>query len=576
MRIDTKQKSAGILVPVFALRGENDLGVGDANAMRGAIDFCSENSIGMLQILPINETGGDNSPYTAISSVALDPIYVATTPDTVPSLTKDMISNLVSEDERRNLCQGSVNYPRIKQLKRDLLWAAFERFEKDELEKNTPIVAQLQEFEKANQRWLEQYTLFHTLMDEHNGDARWTLWEPELQSFAKASKATEKSPKKAEIDRTRRFWSFVQWVAYSQWIDIKHYADKKSVQLIGDLPFGVSRYSADVWSEQELFDLDWSCGAPPETYFQGDKFVREWGQNWGMPVYKWEAHNKENYEWWRQRVKHLQLLFHYFRIDHVLGFFRVYGFPWIPERNHEFTDLTKEEAKKLTGGKLPHFIPRSDEEPEDAEENEKEGEAILKILQEAAGTTGIVAEDLGMVPDYVRPLIHKLGIAGFAIPIFERVEETREFKTKEMLAPLSLATYGTHDHEPIALFYDRLVKWWHGEDGAEGWKEVQRLMRFLGEDDKNPPESFTPELHKVFLRVILETPCWLVALMITDLLGTPQRFNEPGLSGDYNWSQRLDRPLQQYLDDAAYADKIRYFCEQIKQTKRAPLVSARA
>jgi 4-alpha-glucanotransferase len=144
--------------------------------------------------------------------------------------------------------------------------------------------------------------------------------------------------------------------------------------------------------------LHWSCGAPPEKFFQGDKFVRRWGQNWGMPIYNWDANRKENFAWWRQRVNHLTELFHYFRIDHVLGFFRVYGFPWIPERNHEFIELTKEEAAALTGGDLPHFIPRCDDEPEEAEENAKEGAALLQVLIDASGPTGIVAEDLGMVP----------------------------------------------------------------------------------------------------------------------------------------------------------------------------------
>jgi 4-alpha-glucanotransferase len=364
-------------------------------------------------------------------------------------------------------------------------------------------------------------------------------------------------------------------VAFSQWDDVRKHADEKGVQLMGDLPFGVSRYSADVWAEQKLFDLDWSCGAPPETYFQGDVFVQKWGQNWGMPLYRWSEHKRENYAWWRQRVKEITRFFHYFRIDHVLGFFRVYAFPWIPERNHEFVNLTAKQAALLTKGRLPQFLPRSDEEEEDAQENCKEGEAILKVLIEAAGPSGIVAEDLGMVPDYVRPLLQEIGIPGFAIPIFERDEEDHSFKPKESLPVLSLATYGTHDHQPIASFYKALVEWWHGADGADGrqgWLEVQRLMVFLGLDETNPPITFTKELHEVFMRCLLETPCWLALLMITDLLGTTQRFNEPGMSGDYNWSQRLDRELSLYEQDSQFAPEIQKFAELIEETHRAPKV----
>ncbi|HEY9717985.1 MAG TPA: 4-alpha-glucanotransferase [Trichormus sp.] len=577
MRIDTTRKLAGILVPVFALRHAHDFGVGDAQAMRDAIDFCAENNIGVLQILPINETGGDNSPYNAISSVALDPVYVTLTPDTVPNLTQQMITNVAPEALLVELRQGAVNYPRVKQLKVQLLWEAFNSFEKEHINKVSERAQELKDFESENSRWLEPYSLYRTLIDEHGGNAVWTQWEVHLHGYesAKASVAAQSNVR--EMQRSRQFWSFVQWVLFRQWREVKAYAEQRKVKLMGDLPFGVSRYSVDVWCEPELFDLQWSCGAPPEKFFQGDKFVREWGQNWGMPLYDWDAHRKENFEWWRQRVHHLTDLFHYFRIDHVLGFFRVYGFPWIPERNHEFVDLTQEQAAELTGGELPHFIPRSDEEEEDAQENAKEGAELLKVLLDASGPAGIVAEDLGMVPDYVRPLIRKLGMAGFSIPIFERIsDEDREFKPIETLPVLSLATYGTHDHQPIAAYYAELVKWWHGPDGNEGWHEVQRLMRFLGEDDQNPPLEFTDELHRVFLRVLLETPCWLAALMITDMLGTTQRFNEPGLSGDYNWSQRLDRPLHQYLNDPQYGGKIKYLSNLIKQTDRAPLVSAKA
>ncbi len=174
-----------------------------------------------------------------------------------------------------------------------------------------------------------------------------------LHSYEEAIKVTAASPRAKEIERSRQFWSYVQWVAFKQWQDLKKYADARNVELMGDMPFGVSRYSADVWAERKIFDLDWSGGAPPETYFQGDKFVRVWGQNWGVPLYNWEENRKENFAWWRQRVENLCKLFHYFRIDHVLGFFRVYSFPWIPERNHEFIDLTKEEASEITGGRLP-------------------------------------------------------------------------------------------------------------------------------------------------------------------------------------------------------------------------------
>ena len=165
------------------------------------------------------------------------------------------------------------------------------------------------EFEKENARWIEPYSLFRTIMADHNDDARWTVWEEHFQTFDAAKTFVASDEIANEVARSRKFWSFVQWVAYGEWRALKQYADKRSVKLMGDLPFGVSRYSADVWSERSIFDLDWSCGAPPETYFQGDRFVVEWGQNWGMPIYNWDSNRKENFAWWRQRVKNLNDLF---------------------------------------------------------------------------------------------------------------------------------------------------------------------------------------------------------------------------------------------------------------------------
>lgn len=569
MKLDIKNKLAGILVPVFALRHENDLGIGDTEAVNKAIEFCSRNKISVLQLLPINETGGDNSPYNALSSIALDPALITISPNTIPGLTEEAYNKLATPELLAKLRTGAVQYPLMKKLKNDLLRAAYVNFSSKASAKQKKEFAQ---FLADNKEWLPEYALFRTLVEEHHGNTSWPTWEEEYRTIESAKKATGGKAVKARFEEEQTFWSFVQWIAWTQWTEVKNLADKSGVSMMGDLPFGVSRYSADVWAHPELFDMKWSCGAPPETYFKGDPFVSKWGQNWGMPYYKWAAHKAQKYQWWRQRVQYVTKLFPYYRIDHVLGFFRVYAFPWIPEKNGIFLDLTKEEAKKLTGGDLPQFLPRDDEPEEEGLKNCKDGEALLKMLMEASGDSGIVAEDLGIVPEYVRPLLKKLGIAGFVIPIFERVgEDDESFKPKETLPVLGLATYGTHDHMPIARFYDDLVKWWHGPDGDNGWQEVQRLMKFLGVKTDEPPRSLTPELHKIFLETLLETPCWLTVLMITDLLGTKQRFNEPGLSGEDNWSQRLAETLSDYEADPEFAPKIKLFQELIEKTNRLPL-----
>ena len=573
MPINPDNKIAGVLIPAFALRRDNDLGIGDTLAMKDAVDFCARNSITVLQTLPVNETSGDNSPYNAVSSISLEPSLLAMVPELVPGLKQEHLEEEVSKagvDEANH----RIDYDKVRALKLRLLKLAFTNFETSGDAKQK---AEFAKFKEHHREWLVPYSLFRTIMAEHNGNPCWTQWDEPLQTVAGAEKWLAAHADKKRLEETRSYWQYVQWIGYLQWGEVKKHAASKGVRLMGDIPFGVSRYSADVWSNQNLFNLKWSGGAPPEPVFASDEFTKKWGQNWGIPIYDWDANEKEKFKWWKQRVLRNLDHFHDYRIDHVLGFFRVYAFPWIPERNWEFLELTEEEAEELTDGELPQFLPRDDEEEEDAEQNCEEGSKILKVLGDTAHDCNIVAEDLGIiVPEYLRPALHELGMAGFAIPIFERIEETREFKPMGEHHPLSLATYATHDHQPIAAYYQGLVEWWHGEDGEEGWKEVQRLMRLLDLDDENAPLEFTEELHGSFIKALFDSPCWLAVFMITDLLATTQRFNQPGLSGEACWTERLAMKLSDFEADPVFGERIKRYKDAIHESKRlssAPVFS---
>lgn len=568
MGSNTSKRCAGVLIPVFALRRTGDFGIGDTTAVRDAITFCSNHGIRILQLLPINETGGDNSPYNAISSLALDPALLTLSSVMVPGLTRKTCEGFYTQHVGSDLRSGPVHYKRVKQLKLELLELAFDSFIKKINSSKTAPYRLFRKFKEAESSWLPQYTLFRVLLEENVGNPCWPHWRPEHRTLADATQWLTSSKRRVELEYRREFFAYVQWVAYHQWDKLKTFGTQKGVELMGDIPFGVSRYSADVWSHPELFDLEWSGGAPQETYFDGDPFIRQWGQNWGIPLYNWKAHEAENFAWWRQRVHKIAEIFHVFRIDHVLGFFRIYAFPWQPEDNSKFINLSHEDASKITGGPLPQFLPRPDEPRQNAAKNCRYGRHLLKMILDAAGETSVVAEDLGVVPEYVRPALRALKIPGFTIPIFERDENTREFRQRHSFPKLNLATYATHDHDPLRAFYEKLVERWHGANGHESWLEIQRLMRFLKRDDQNPPTEFTHELHESFLNALMRTPCRMAICMITDVLGTSQRFNEPGLSSDGNWSQRLDRPLADYMKDPIFAQKIEMFERLIHVTKR--------
>jgi 4-alpha-glucanotransferase len=561
---------AGTLVPVFALRHENDFGVGDTRAVREAIHFHAENKLGLLQLLPVNETGADNSPYNAISSVALDPIYLHMVPEEIPGLLPEALAELFPEPVKKELQSGPVQYKRVKMLKLEVLSRAYVEFEAVDLQEGSDAAYEFQAFVENNMGWLPGYTLFRTLLNEYGDNALWHQWAPEHQDLEKAETWLATCADKDDLVRYRQFTAFVQWVAWRQWASVRALADHKNVRLIGDIPFGVSKFSADVWCERQLFDLDWSGGAPPEPFFTSGEFVRRWGQNWGIPLYNWEVNRAQNFAWWKQRVGATSLIFHSFRIDHVLGFFRIYAFPWEPQRNDEFSPLTLAEAKERAGGREPHFIPRPDEPEENAEKNCADGEAFLTMIQAAAGKSTVIAEDLGMVPKYVPKLLTKMGIPGFVIPHFSVDPELREYIRKGDFREISITTWGTHDHSPLIAWYHDLTRRWRGSDGHEAWLELQRLMRFLDEDENNPPDTLNEKLHEAMMRTLLEArSCWTI-FTISDVFGLDLRFNQPGTANDDNWSVRLDRPLTDYVKDPVIGPKLKFLAAEIEKSGRAP------
>ena len=187
--------------------------------------------------------------------------------------------------------------------------------------------------------------------------------------------------------------------------------------------------------------------------FQDDEFTMRWGQNWGFPLYNWDRMEQDDFAWWKRRVKRLCEIFRAFRIDHALGFYRIYSFPWTPDRNGEFLPLTHDQAREITGGHLPGFKPGPDDSDENQARNRACGEKFLGAIGSAAADAGIVAEDLGMVPHYMPESMAVLGMAGIKVPMWSQ-EHDGEFVRGEHYPQLSMATYATHDHAPIKTQWD--------------------------------------------------------------------------------------------------------------------------
>jgi 4-alpha-glucanotransferase len=560
---------AGILEPVFAIRTEDDLGLGDTEGVRQMIDWCARHRLNIFQTLPINETSDDHSPYNAISAMAIEPGTIALSPRHLPDLTPVEFQQLTPPRLLAELRGGRVNYNKVKALKRALLQAAFDEFSRRHLRKQTERDAEFLRFLLAN-TWIRGYARFRMLMEENGNLPDWERWPPEHQTPQLAGSWLLSLPeeRRAALASRQLFFCYVQWIAFGQWQAVKSYADERGVLLMGDIPFGVGRCSADVWANREIFDLDWSGGAPPETVFKVDPFTEKWGQNWGIPIYRWDVLRRSGFDWWRTRIGNVRRNFHLYRIDHALGFFRLYSFPWTPDRNAEFLPLDETQAAAKTDGRLPAFKQFPDDTPEHKAANQRQGEELLRLVLETSGDTGVIAEDLGVVPDYVPVTLRKLGLPGFRIPAFLR-ENDGSYSDPANYPRISLTQPATHDHPPLAAAW---AECWRnidaGHNASQNRREIRHIMDFAGLGTEAAPREWSDRLHTGYLRRIAQSNSKYVVVMITDVFGQTARFNTPGSVSDDNWSTRMAQTVAGLEQDPILLAKTITFTRLVEEAGR--------
>jgi len=522
----------GVLIPVFSLRRDDDLGIGDTRALRSMVDWAAQHRVGFLQLLPINETGTDHSPYNAISSVALDPVLLDM--EAIPGLSLKAIREAAKLHQTDIIKEDLVDYTSSNAAKWDLLAQGYAHYLKQ-----GEKVAAFEEFQKIEAEWLVSYCKYRWLT-KLAGTEEWDKW-PDEYNTSKKAEAYLKGLDQEEVVNNLTFYAWVQWHAFTQWRELREYAEQQDVKLMGDIPIGISYSSADVFFEPQWFDLSLSGGSPPETVFKDDAFACQWGQNWGIPLYHWEVLAKDDYGWWRRRIEKLTDVFHIFRIDHILGFYRIFSFPWRPDQNQKFLGLTEAEASKITGGRLPGFHPHEDDTVEHRAANLADGDRYLKVVQDAAGEGEVVGEDLGCVPDYVRPHLEELGIAGFKICHWEAHGDGVAVQGSEY-PECAFATYATHDHDPLPALWNTLVGMSGGMEHEGAMKGLALLSDFAG-----LPKGSTINAYAKYGQVVkwalfgqlLKSNADYAAVMITDIIDSSKRINIPGTVGGENWRYRL-------------------------------------
>ena len=274
------ERRAGLLLPLFSLRSARDWGVGDLGDLEPFCRWLASAGQGVLQLLPIAEMGMyETSPYGALTAFALDPLYLAL--DAVEDFAAAGGVDALSPGARLALDTArdapGIAYAHVRHAKTEALAAAFARYEVTEAATGSTREAAFSRFVEAESWWLEEYVLFRALVDLH-GQQPWSTWE----AGARDAEPAALRVLRPALGRACRYHAWVQWLLAEQWSSAHRAAAAAGVRLLGDLPFMVSRDSADVWARQREFRLDATIGAPPDA-FNAD------GQDWGLPPYRWEA-----------------------------------------------------------------------------------------------------------------------------------------------------------------------------------------------------------------------------------------------------------------------------------------------
>jgi 4-alpha-glucanotransferase len=313
-RYKKKWRGAGIAVPLFSIRSDRGLGVGEFTDLKGLIDWACESGFRLIQLLPINDTMAtmtwtDSFPYSCISVFALHPLYLNL--DDIGGLPEGMDKEIEIHRVRLN---GSdvLEYEKVMAVKLPLLRRIFEA-EKDGF-LSSP---EFRSFLEQHSYWLCVYAAFSALRDHfHTSD---------FLKWGEYSAASEKdieiltAPESEHFDGVA-FYYFLQYHLHLQFSEASRYAREHGVVLKGDIPIGIQKRSDSCWINPLLFNMDRSAGAPPDPFSDA-------GQNWGFPTYNWEEMALDNYSWWRHRMSHMSLYFQMIRLDHVLGFFRIWEIP---------------------------------------------------------------------------------------------------------------------------------------------------------------------------------------------------------------------------------------------------------
>ncbi len=561
-------KAAGTVIPVFSLRSEGSFGVGDFGDLKMMVDWCAKTRQRVLQILPINDTTSthtwqDSYPYNSISIYALHPQYMDLRQ--LPALNDQALSAHYEEIRKELNALPQIDYERMMTAKVAYIQEVF-RQEGTKVKRSK----EYKEFFALNKEWLEPYARFCFYRDTY-GTAVFSQWPEKLTR-----------PAQKVLD----FWYFVQYHLDKQMRSAHEYARSKRVVLKGDIPIGVSRDGVEAWIEPRYFNMNGQAGAPPDA-FSAD------GQNWGFPTYNWDEMMKDGCAWWLRRFRKMSEYFDAYRIDHVLGFFRIWEIP-VPEKSGLFGQfspalgMSKEEIEaygvvgheelflkdhKRNDRWHPRIAVQYQECYQKLGEEEKNAfnrlyndyfyhrneqfwyqEAMKKLPKLTQATRMLAcAEDLGMLPDCVSTVMNELRILTLEIQFMPKDPNLRFGKLKHN-PYRSVATISTHDMAPLRM-------WW--EEDEERTQTYYSISLRRGDD--KAPHPLPGWLAKDIISRHLTSRSMLCILSLQDWLAMSEKLRLPDPNAErinipanprHYWRYRMHLTIEQLLADEDFNEEM--------------------
>jgi 4-alpha-glucanotransferase len=471
------QRSAGILLHPTSLPSLG--GIGDLGPEAYAFaDFLARSGLGLWQVLPLSPPGLGNSPYSAISAFAGNPLLI--------SLERLAERGWIEKDQLKGLPapHGRVDFEEAKAVKMPLLRQAAQTF----LERANGERGRFEEFKRAHAGWLEDFVLFDVMRQVHEG-ATWSSWPKELarREAEGLHKFGVEHQRELEVERA------IQFAFFEQWRSLHQYCRQRGIGIVGDIAIFVNYDSADVWRNPDLFFLDENllptvvAGVPPDAF-------SETGQRWGNPLYRWDVFKTRRYDWWIQRMKGTLEKCDIVRLDHFRGFESYWEIP--------ADEPTAVHGKWVKG-------PCDD---------------LFRALRGSLGDLPFIAEDLGLITEEVHALRERLGIPGMKVLQFGFGDPGAHIYLPQNFEPNCVVYTGTHDN-------DTTVGWWQSSASKE---EKCFAANYFGE----PADG----MHWAFIRGAFASVARMAIVPLQDFLGlsSEARMNTPSQS-DGSWGWRFKK-----------------------------------